>query len=743
VILMVLLLLTGNTVFLHAGEHKGIAGSTSCRSCHEKFYQLWSTSYHGLAMQPYTAEFARLSLTPQKDDVVIGGFRYRVEIEGEKGWVREQGSQGKKNYTIEHVMGGKNVYYFLTPMERGRLQTLPLAYDVQRKEWFDTALSGVRHFPGEADDEPVNWKKWPYTFNTSCYSCHVSQLKTNYDLKTDTYTTTWQEPGINCETCHGPGAEHIRVCQEAPEGQIPKDLKLTRGGRDFTAEQNNDTCATCHAKSVPLSVTFKPGDRFFDHFDLVTLEHRDFYPDGRDLGENYTFNLWRMSPCARSGKLDCLHCHTSSGRYRFKEEGKENHACLPCHQQRVENATEHTHHLPEGDGNKCISCHMPMTEFARMRRSDHSMLPPTPSTTIAYESPNACNICHSDEDAAWADKWVREWRERDYQKPILHRAALIQAARGRNWKRLPEMLVYLQGPERDEVFTASLLRLLAACEDVSKWPVVRTAAKDPSPLVRAAAVTSMVNYLTPENTAVLLTATRDDSRLVRMRAADTLAALPLTMVDEKDRQALSSATAELEASFWARPDDAMSYYNLANFYMDRGDLQGATELFDTAIMMRPDSIRPLVNASIAYARWGKTEKAGDMLKRALAIDPDNAEAHFNMGLLKAEQNDPASAEQHLRTALKTDPDFPEAAYNLGVLIAQNSPAEGIAWCRKAYDVRPHEIKYAYTLAFYLQQRGQLDEAAEILEKLIEQQPTFTDATLLLRAVYEQQKILQQ
>ena len=84
VILMVLLLLTGNTVFLCAGEQKGIAGSTSCRSCHEKFYQLWSTSYHGLAMQPYTAEFATLKLTPQKDDVVIGEVSYRAEIEGEK-----------------------------------------------------------------------------------------------------------------------------------------------------------------------------------------------------------------------------------------------------------------------------------------------------------------------------------------------------------------------------------------------------------------------------------------------------------------------------------------------------------------------------------------------------------------------------------------------------------------------------------------------------------------------------------
>ena len=37
------------------------AGSTSCRECHERFYQLWSTSMHGLAMQPYTPGFAAAS----------------------------------------------------------------------------------------------------------------------------------------------------------------------------------------------------------------------------------------------------------------------------------------------------------------------------------------------------------------------------------------------------------------------------------------------------------------------------------------------------------------------------------------------------------------------------------------------------------------------------------------------------------------------------------------------------------
>ena len=72
---------------------------------------------------------------------------------------------------------------------------------------------------------------------------------------------------------------------------------------------------------------------------------------------------------------------------------------------------------------------MPMTSFARMNRTDHSMLPPTPAATIVYKSPNACNLCHSDKDASWADKYVRQWRTRDYQAPILKRAALIEAAK--------------------------------------------------------------------------------------------------------------------------------------------------------------------------------------------------------------------------------------------------------------------------------------------------------------------------
>ncbi len=263
------------------------AGSASCRQCHEQFYQLWAPSHHGLAMQPYTFEFAQANLNVPEGPVKIGKYEYLACIGRDEGLVLEQGPDGEKRHRIAHVMGGKNVYYFLTPMERGRLQTLPVAYEVRSRKWFDTAASSVRHFPGGGTDAPVRWMDPMYTFNTSCHGCHVSQLSTNYDLKTDTYRTTWAEPGINCEACHGPAQEHVRVCLATPQGQAPQDLKII-STRSFTAEQTNSMCGSCHAKMSPVSLSFKPAERYFDHFDLTTLEHPDFYPDGRDLGENYT-----------------------------------------------------------------------------------------------------------------------------------------------------------------------------------------------------------------------------------------------------------------------------------------------------------------------------------------------------------------------------------------------------------------------------------------------------------------------
>lgn len=648
------------------------AGSRSCIECHERFYKLWSTSRHGLAMQPYLAEFAARELTPQTEEVVIGKYRYRADIGPAAGWVLETGPKGKvKKYPMVHVLGGKNVYYFLTPLERGRLQTLPVAYDVRAKKWYDTAASGIRHFGQGEREEAVNWTEWPYTFNIACFSCHVSQLTSNFNLKTDTYKTTWAEPGINCETCHGPSKEHNEVMRATPKGELPPELKII-SVKKFTNDQHNASCGSCHAKMSPLTTTFKPGDRFFDHFDIATLDDRDYYPDGRDLGENYTYTSWLMSPCVKSGQLNCIKCHTSSGRYRFRAEEKANEACLPCHAERVANAAAHTRHKADGPGNRCISCHMPMTAFARMNRSDHSMLPPAPAATIAYGSPNACNICHTDKDAAWADRYVREWRERDYQAPVLYRAGLVDAARKRDWKRLPEMLDYITGPNRDEVFAASL------------------------------------------------------------------AHFPVPLIKEADEGRLKKATAEYLASLTARPDHWDAHYNLGNYYLNRDEFRQALASYDTAFKLEPQAVLAMVNASIAYARLGESGKAEKSLQQALEVAPQSGAANFNMGLLKAEQNQPKEAERYLRAAFKADPQMAAAAYNLCVLTAKDRMDEAVTWCRKAAELRPQEPKYAYTLAFYQRQKGDMQGAIATLQNLVKQRPGYLDGSFLLADIYVQQ-----
>jgi tetratricopeptide (TPR) repeat protein len=720
-----------------SSQDTGYTGSASCRKCHEKFYQLWATSHHGLAMQPYTAELAMQSLSPQPEDIVIGDYRYRADINGTTGWIIERSPGGEKKYRIDHAMGGKNVYYFLTTMNRGRFQTLPVAYDVNKKEWFDMAGSGVRHFPGQSD-EPIHWKDWQYTFNTACYGCHVSQVSTNYDLKTDTYRTVWKEPGINCETCHGPADEHNRVCEAAPKGTVPKDLKIKRGGRDFTKEQNNATCSTCHAKAVVLTDTFQPGDRFFDHFGLVTLENPDYYPDGRDLGENYTYTSWLMSPCVKSGKLDCLNCHTSSGRYKFKAEDKANQACMPCHKDKVDNAPEHSHHKPDSPGNKCISCHMPMTQFARMSRSDHSMLPPTPAATIAFKSPNACNSCHEDKTPQWADEIVRTWRKRDYQAPVLHRAGLIDAARKRDWTRLPEMLDYVTSKDRDEIFATSLLRLVPSSGDPTVVPVLIKAIKDPSPLIRSAAAAALQNVPSEESVLALVAATGDDYLLVRVRAAAALAAFGNLPLSDADKTKVEAANKEYLASIMSRPDQWDSHYNLGNYYLDRRDFKQAVASYEKALQMEPRGVLALVNKAMTYARMGENQKADEALQEALKIAPDNAAANFNMGLLKAEEKDLVTAEKHLRAALRNDPQMAQAAYNLCVILAKDRLEEAVDFCKKAAEARHDMPRYAFTLAFYQQQKGDLAGAATVLDGLIAKYPGYVDAYVLLGGIYEKQ-----
>jgi tetratricopeptide (TPR) repeat protein len=362
------------------------------------------------------------------------------------------------------------------------------------------------------------------------------------------------------------------------------------------------------------------------------------------------------------------------------------------------------------------------------------MLPPAPAATVAYGSPNACNLCHADKDAAWADALVRQWHARDYQAPVLRRAALVAAARERDWSKLPDMLAYVRDQGRDEVFATSLIRLMGASADVRIAPVLLGAMNDPSPLVRGAATEGLALRLTQEGAQALLKASGDEVRLVRTRAAAGLAGYPPERLSGEAKATFEKASRDYLDFVLARPDQWTSHYNLGNYRLARGETREAVASFEEALALEPRAVMAMVNASIAQARMGSLDEAEESLRRALALEPDGAAANLNMGLLQAEKNDPARAESYLKKALKADPQLAQAAYNLCVITAQDRIAEAVTWCRKAAELAPQNPGYAYTLAFYLDRNGNRAEAVRTLEALVARHPGYPDAQALLGAL---------
>jgi tetratricopeptide (TPR) repeat protein len=260
------------------------------------------------------------------------------------------------------------------------------------------------------------------------------------------------------------------------------------------------------------------------------------------------------------------------------------------------------------------------------------------------------------------------------------------------------------------------------------------AMKDPSPLIRASVAESLALMATRETLQALIAATNDDYRLVRIRAAATLSGFPNIHLTGENAKNLEKANSEYLASIMARPDQWTSYYNMGNYFLNRGETKKAISFYDKALKLEPQAVMAMVNSSLAYAQLKENDKADKTLQKALKIAPDNAAANFNMGLLKAEQKDLTGAEHYLKEALKHDPQMAQAAYNLCVIVAKDRIDEAMEFCRKASNLQPDNPKYAYTLAFFLDQKGETDEAVRLLNALILKSPGNMEAQMLLKKI---------
>jgi mono/diheme cytochrome c family protein len=114
------------------------------------------------------------------------------------------------------------------------------------------------------------------------------------DIDPEKFDPTQMIYGVDCEKCHGPGAEHVAF--QAKNPGIP--AKYIINPAHLSRQQNMDLCSSCHGgrlfKSRP-SFEFTVGDTLANFFDLDKVA-RD--PLTIDVHGNQN-GLLRASACFR------------------------------------------------------------------------------------------------------------------------------------------------------------------------------------------------------------------------------------------------------------------------------------------------------------------------------------------------------------------------------------------------------------------------------------------------------------
>src|SRR5262249_22639733 len=105
--------------------------------------------------------------------------------------------------------------------------------------------------------------------------------------------------------------------------------------------------------------------------------------------------------------VTCSDCHEPHAA-RLRAVGDA--VCLQCHSEAHFATRAHHFHSPDSPGARCVSCHMPSRTYMGVDvRRDHSFRVPRRAQSVALGTPSACNACHADRSASWAETRVRAW----------------------------------------------------------------------------------------------------------------------------------------------------------------------------------------------------------------------------------------------------------------------------------------------------------------------------------------------
>ena len=365
-------------------------GSASCRECHQEVYNRWSKS-----------RMANVVRDPREHpDAIIPNFSmpHPLLTFSTNDVALVYGSRWKQRY-FKKV--GNDYFPF------------GAQWDVMNEMWRPYRVAEgtdwwTAFYPADNDQRPTG---------PLCDGCH----SVNYNIETKTVT----EWNVGCERCHGAGSVHVE--------QKTRTSILNPARMHYV--QANDTCIQCHSQGQPTTnpiagtyydwpVGYHVGLNLADFWKLEEHELGEetftHFPNGVGHKNRMQGNDYVQSLMYERG-VTCFSCHDPHGGENESILRRPiNEVCLSCHSPnsqagpRATSIEAHTHHKADSTGSQCVACHMPRIEqtIANINVSSHTFHFVSPAQTDATRTPNACNVCHTDKDTAWATAALKTWTDR-------------------------------------------------------------------------------------------------------------------------------------------------------------------------------------------------------------------------------------------------------------------------------------------------------------------------------------------
>ena len=221
-------------------------GNSACAGCHESQVNDWTGSHHDLAMQEATAETVLGDFDNAKF-IYEGVTTTFFEKEG-KYWVNTDNEKGElADYPVEYVFGVYPLQQLLLPTKKGSLNALSIAWDSRK-----AIEGGQRWYHIYEDQEPVtsdsplHWTGIYHNWNSRCAECHSTNVVKGYDPKTRGYQTTYDQIDVGCESCHGPGSDHVSLMTAQDQTKSSADVSSLGSAKEHPRENTSSPVCRRH-----------------------------------------------------------------------------------------------------------------------------------------------------------------------------------------------------------------------------------------------------------------------------------------------------------------------------------------------------------------------------------------------------------------------------------------------------------------------------------------------------------------